>query len=1102
MHQTRFAMAAAAAVVLLCFVPVDMPAQSTYATITGAATDPAGALMAGVSIEAVQIETNYKHTVRTNDAGQYTLANIREGMYRLTAKAVGFQDLVMDNIVVAARDLRRIDLHMILGNLQSKIEVTAEAAQIETETGRISDVKSGDYMRTLATTSRGGWYYLQLVPDAVKARQGTWEMRFGGARSFQSQQTMDGIDLGSGSQNNTSQQAMTLSTARLESIQELRIDTAGNSAEYRGIGQAEFVTRSGGNDLHGSAYWIYGTPMLQARNPFSLARTATVGHWLGVSGGGPVYLPKIYDGRNKTFFYFSKEWTQGSPTRVLLNPTVPLPAWRSGDYSGLLPGTVIKDPLASNTPFPGNRIPAARLNPAALAFQDLYPLPNMGNAGQLQSQNYRDTLNFVRFGLPDYVGRIDHRFSERAAVFGRIFITDQRAQSGNATPFPSLYNLIYNDRLAMTAVLSYTHTLRPNLLNEFRWGYGRQRLNIINNMPGPQLAKQLNLLGLAPNPQNIGGITNISFSGLGLTGVNANGTALPNEEYLHATIEDHVSWFKGRHALKVGAQFSRPTTEMRGSGTSLYGALTFSNRFTGFPYADFQLGIPTTATRTYPPLANMAKRLAQGYFATDEFRISQKLTLTFGIRCDYMAPWRQAGGLISGFDLQTGKIVVPDQAISQVNPLMPKQYVDVTKASSAGYDAATLVGGDRNNLAPRAALAWRPLGPNTVFRAAYGFFYDVVPFRAGAAAGVPFNIAEPAFTNPTDKPSVILPRVFPDSSSGPATVGIPQAIRSDLRVPYSMQSTATIEHQRWDMGFRLSYVGTNTRQGVWNYNINQPVADSRAFIDKPRLFPQYPGIAYFTNGAGHQYNSGTIAVQSRRARKGLDFQVYYSLSRDIGDLESAEAPENAYDRKRERAVWEDVPTHRLAGNFKYQIPVGRGRAILPGVNRWVNAALGGWDLGGVYTRSTGQFLTPLWTGSDPTGTAYTTSRTPALVTIRPNILRDANLSNPTPKQWFDVSAFTSPTPGSFGTSAKGVIKGPGDNLINLSISKLFSIRDRARLRLQVDASNAFNHPNYSNPGLNVTQNAAAAVITAVANPSFNLDNAGQRQVNLHLRVEW
>ncbi|MGH8246947.1 MAG: hypothetical protein ACREUU_11010, partial [Gammaproteobacteria bacterium] len=811
-------------------------------------------------------------------------------------------------------------------------------------------------LRTLASTWRVGWYFMQLAPNATKARGGTWEMRFGGARAYQGEQNMDGISLGSGSQGNTSQQAMTLTTNRTESFQELRIDAAGNSAEYAGIGQATFITRSGGNDLHGSVYWYYSTPRFQSRSPFSPTRNATVTHQFGVSGGGPVYLPKIYDGRNRTFFYYSMEWSQGSQSRALLNPTVPLPAWREGDYSGLLPGTVIRDPFARNTPFAGNRIPAARLNPVSLKFQDFYPLPNTGNPSVLQSQNFQQIVTFPRFGDPSYVGRLDHRFSDRASVFGRVFTYDTRIRTTtNGTPFPSLYNMLSNDRLATTAAFSYTHTLRPHLLNEFRWGFGRQRVILQHDTRGLQLAKELGLTGLAPGVPDTGGITNIAFAGLGLTGIVGLASALPFENYTNMQFEDHVSWFTGRHSLKMGVQFSRPTTQLYTAFFNLFGNLTFSNRFTGHPYADFQLGIPTSSTRAYPPLNNEARRLAHGYFITDEFRASPRLTITLGLRYSYLRPWRQVNDLIAVFDIATAKIVVPDGALARVHPLMPRNYVDVVTASSAGYDPETLIRADRNNFAPRFGLAWRPWGTNTAFRAGYGFYYDVVPYRSATAAGVPFNIAEPAFTNPAENPVVILPRIFPDSSSGPGTVGLPLSIRPDIRIAYSMQYNATIEHQRWDTGFRISYIGTNTRQGVWFYNINQPLPDTRAYIDKPRRFPHYPAISYVTNGAGHQYHSGTVQVQSRRARRGVDFQVHYTLARDIGDLESAEAPENAYDRRRERAVWEDIPTHRVAGNVIYHLPFGRGRTYFGNAGKGTDACIGGWQLSGVYTYSTGQF---------------------------------------------------------------------------------------------------------------------------------------------------
>jgi hypothetical protein len=311
-----------------------------------------------------------------------------------------------------------------------------------------------------------------------------------------------------------------------------------------------------------------------------------------------------------------------------------------------------------------------------------------------------------------------------------------------------------------------------------------------------------------------------------------------------------------------------------------------------------------------------------------------------------------------------------------------------------------------------------------------------------------------------------------------------------------MQYNFTIEHQMWDTGFRVSYIGTNTRQGEWGYNINQPIADDRPFVDKPRRFPQYPNITYISNGAGHQYNSLTLEAE-RRFSKGLAYQASWVWARDIGDLERGESGEDAYNRERERAVWLDIPTHRVTGNLIYEFPFGRSS------RGFTRALLNGWEINGVYSFFSGEFLTPQWTGPDPTGTAFTNSRTPAQVTIRPNHLRDANI--PTDQRstgrWFDPSGFAAPTQGSFGTAAKGTIKGPGSEVVNAGLAKRFNIGERARIRWEITATNLFNTPNYVNPSTNITSAGAVAVITG-AGGELDLDAAGPRAFRTGLTFEW
>jgi hypothetical protein len=678
-------------------------------------------------------------------------------------------------------------------------------------------------------------------------------------------------------------------------------------------------------------------------------------------------------------------------------------------------------------------------------------------------------------------------------VFGRF--TWNRSHSRDFDNALPTVGQRWQTRDTRATQLSYTATIRSNLINEFRWGYAWNDNPRHGPIMGQEIVKELGLTGLAPNLPDINGLFDVAFTGVGITRLQQTPWRHPGFKNFAQQFQEHLSWFRGRHNLKFGVIAGYTRFEDLNMPSNLFGAATFSNRFTGHPYADFLLGIPTSSSRAAANLFINRSRLNWDFFATDEWKVRSNLTLNIGLRYELHPAWTEASGLQANFDIGSGKVVVPDGSLSKVSPLLPPGYVEVVEASSLGYHPKRLIQNEYNNFAPRIGLAWRPLGQNTVIRAGAGIFYDIVP-RAVSAGGAPFVLNEPTYTNTTPLPTVVLPVVFPTSVAGPTTISLPNAIRKDLRDPYSMQYNFTIEHQRWDTGFRASYIGTNTRQGEWGYNINQPVPDNRPFVDKPRMFPRYPAITYLSNGAGHQYHSLTLEAE-RRFSRGLAYQLSWVWARDVGDLERGESPENAYDRERERAVWLDIPTHRVTGNLIYQFPFGRDS------RGFTRALLNGWELNAVYSLFSGEFLTPQWTGPDPTGTAFTNSRTPAQVTIRPNHLRDANIpaSQRSTSTWFDVSAFASPAQGRYGTAAKGVIKGPASEVVNAGIAKHFSLGERARIRWELTATNLFNTPNYSNPNTNITSAGTVGVITE-AGGELDLDAAGPRSFRMGLRFEW
>jgi len=1070
-----------------------LPAQSTFATITGAATDPTGAAVPGVAVEARDKATGYVYRAVTNDQGQYTISDLRNGTYIVRAKLQGFQELTVDNIVLTGLDNRRVDLALQVGSVDTVVEVSGGATLIETESARIADVKDRETLRALPLTLRRAWDYFTLSPQVNKTAVG-FQVSFAGSRQNQGAANIDGTTIARSGGGYASGPLLD----RSESFEELRMDISGTSAEFGTVGQTTLISRAGTNDFHGTFSDYYSTKFFRVRNPFATQRATGVSHRLTFAAGGPVILPKLYNGRNKTFVFGTLEIGTGSPSVAQLNQTVPLPAWRSGDFSGL--AAPIRDPFGGNAPFAGNRIPAARINATSRAFQDRFlALPNFGDPNTFFANNYRELRVNQVAHQPTLTLRADHRFNDKTFIYGRLTKVDWNLDNWEA--LPTIKDRFRRWRTLRAATIALTHTFRPNLLNESRWGTSFDDLPNRSRIDGKALVAELGIRGLAPDLPSAGQIPRIDWVGLGLSPIAVIGDCVPCGRDLIQQFLNHTSWFRGSHNIKVGFQmFWGFANEIR-QGAGLFGNATFNNIYTGHTYADFLLGVPATLSRNFPAIEPRRYNYTYAGFVHDEWKATRRLTLNLGLRYQIYPGWREENGRQAIFDVASGNIVVPDGALSRVSPLMPTGYVGVIEASKAGYGSAALIRPDKNNFAPRFGFAYRPWDNNTVVRGGYGIYFDAAPSGPAAGSTVPFNIAEPAYTNTAQNP-LTLPTFFPPTTGGgPATVALPPAYRPDLRIPFSMQYSLTLERQQWNTGFRMTYTGTNTRQGVYRWDINQPLPDGQFYVDKPRRFPRYPGIGYTDNGAGHQYHGLSIEVERRRY-KGLHYQIYYTVAKDIQDLENNESPENAYNRAAERGTWGALPRHRWMGNVIYDLPVGKGKPFGSGMGRLGDAILGGWQLSAIYIYETGGAVTPLWTGPDPTGTRFTNGRTRPTVTIRPDRIADGRLDNPTISRWFDVSAFAAPPVGRFGNSGKGVIYGTPGNVLHGTIAKHFMIKERARLRLEFLGTNVLNHPNYMNPNMVINAVGTAGVVTATMDRNAKFDSAIPREMQAQLRLEW
>jgi hypothetical protein len=1096
----------------LLFAGSSAYAQSTFASITGTVTDTSGAIVPNTRIVVTNQATGIQSSAQSNAAGIYAVPQLNPGSYSLRAQANGFEEFLVSDIVLDARDLREINVTLRVGKATTQVTVTGGATLINAETDRINQTISADELDQLPLDTSSIWPFLSLQPGVLQNANSSTLM-ISGSRGGQDNWSIDGTTFSDGVDNTQIGPLANYS----EAFSSMETSLANNSAEFGALGQITLITKSGTNHVHGDVFDRYTSSAFLSRDAFATTGPSFVQHVLGGSVGGPVFIPKVYDGRDKTFFFFAYEAYTGSSTLTIFDNTVPTAAMRQGDFSSFLPAVQIYDPNTGQ-PFSGNVIPSGRINSVSKALQNtFYPLPNNGNTSVFQAQNYLDSVSYP-YLMDDFVNfRLDEKVSDKDSFFARVSWQHNPWEGGMAIPTigPSI-----EPRNDDADSLSYTHLFSPHIFNEFRFGFN------FNNGPesgiinGAQLASSLGLEGLAPNLPNLFGMPELSFTGTGITPITFYPYADPG--YLNRTyqIQDNVSWLHGKHSMKFGLDIGHVDFNNYELPADEFGNLTFAPTYTsggitgeGNAYADFMLGIPTSMTRSYPPVEQEAYRWFYNFFAEDEYKVTHRLTLNFGVRYQVTPFWSEHHDYIADFDTKTGEIVVPDGGLSKVSSLVPTSYVGVESASSAGLPQ-NLMYTAKHNFGPRIGVAYTPWGTQTVFRAGFGVFYNAVNYPWYSYGNtVPFVIEQPAYTNTTPAPTVVLPQVFPTTGvGGPSTISLPAAMNTHLPTPYSLQYNFTIERQQWNTGFRISYVGTGDRQDTFSYNTNSPMPNALPYVDKVSTipFPNYPGVYYTTNGASHQYNGLTLNAH-RATKGGLFYQASYTWARDTGNYDwdgVLTGPEDPFNFRRDYGPEQSYPLDRFTGALMYQLPFGQGRHWLSGASKALNEAVGGWQISPILTVQTGQFLTPEWCGSDPTGTAYTTSSTPAEVCIRPDVNGNPNSGGlHTPAQWFNSGVYSPPQLGNFGTAGVGTIKGPGLAVVDFAVMKEFYLHggeNGLRLQVQLQGTNIFNRVNWSNPDNYLSDGPAFGTISSDGgvNGRSTGDLAGAKTFLGVLKILW
>jgi hypothetical protein len=1039
--------------------------QVDTGTITGTISDSQGARVGSATVTFLEVATGITATTQTQSSGEYSSPPLRPGDYKVTAEAQGFKTESRTGLSVRVQDRLRIDFTMSPGEVSEKVEVTSEAPVIQSETSSLGQVIMSRQITELPLNGRDYTQLATLSTGVVRTSSGTngnsGGSSTGGQNSFVANGTrgtlnnflLDGID------NNSNDNGGLVLRTNVDAIQEFKLQTNGYSAEFGRSGGAvvNAIVKSGSNNFHGGVFEFFRNSALDARDYFELPtdkKASFKQNQFGGTFGGPVI-------HNKLFVFGDYQATRIRNPLIWVSK-VPLLPEIQGDFSALYEPTVF-DPN-TGLPFPGNMIPANRIDPISQAFMNLYPAPNTAPPDSTTPPNGYNNFTISpieRDTIDQGDGRIDYVPSEKDRVFLRY------SQSGRTdlrpAPLPGLANggdsstgIGYEDTEG--ASLGYTRTISTRAVNEIRIGFNHVHVRRGLPVDGTVLPPpELQVVG-APNDPRVNGLTLFSPGG----GYRRVGdprfapTLLGSQE---RQITDVFTLIKGGHTIKVGGEIRWSQFNISQEAAPR-GQFIFNGDFTGSPLGDMLLGLPSTA-RISTVIGLHNRQHVPSLFVQDDWKVTPRLTLNLGLRYDYFSPTTEKDNRQANFDYATGTIVV------------------------AGQNGASdsLVKGDKANFAPRVGFAWTPTSSgNTVIRGAYGLFFSGQEIRTAAPLQLAYNLPffyEPTFISDGVTPVITVSQGFPSLNPSLAVDPGVTSVDSRLHTPYYQTWNLAVQRSLPSaISLEIAYAGSKGThlQGV--VDPNQDPVPGPGDVQARRPLPQFGGFTAITNIASSNYNSLQVKAE-KRATHGLYFLSAFTYSKAINDLPeiccSAPFAQNSYDLAAERGRADFDQTLRWVLSFDYELPFGGAGSHLS--NRAADAAFGGWHLGGIYTLASGFPFSP-YLNDD-------TSNTGTQGIPRPDQLRNGNLprSQRTPAHWFDVNAFTPPSGFAFGNAGRNVLTGPGQNVFDWSLRKEFALTERQRLEFRAEFFNAFNHPNFAQPDNFVDDGpGSAGVITSLAIP--------------------
>jgi len=1033
-------------------------------SISGTISDSSGAKIAGAAVSVTRISTQVTRSTVTDDAGRYYVLSLPPGDYQVQVRSNGFREAVQKGIGITIGRAAVVEIQMELGEVTERVEVVGRPPLIESTNATIGEVISNEKVLALPLNGRSFAQLALLVPQVVQGGVGTGNtgiqntsvstqgsLSISGGRSEAAQFTFNGVNV------NNEFVGGTLVYPPIDSLEEFKIEQNVYSAELGGrIGQVILTGKAGTNTLHGSAYEFLRNDKLDANNFFQnragLPRRPLKQNQFGASIGGPV-------ARNRTFGFFN--WESARVRRgVPFTTTVPTALMRAGNFSELLPGRAIRDPL-TRQPLPGNLIPAARISPIALNIVRLsqYPLPNINSL----LNNFTVAPN-SRQNANQYVARVDHVISTRDQIWGSYYWT----RLNQVDPRTTLVADTLQNTSVQTAALQHTHVFGPSLINTVRLGYVLGSQDQANLSPANITNAELGFPNNAFQPKAAGtsaGIPIFAIAGYGAAGAPNNSPRLFKTRKFQ--VGDTMNWIRGAHVLKFGGDFTRRHEDQR-FNPQIRGNYTFTQNYTGDGFGDFLLGLPGSATRELLlPGSDIFESLHRSshyyFFAQDDWKATANLTVSLGLRYEYNGQLYEDRDRLTNFVQLQGAVVRID-APNSIGP----------GVKDARYGRC-LCFTKKRDFGPRVGLAYRPGGSTrTVIRSGYGIFFVNVPFnrRQSIAFNFPW-IERQIVTNTVPEPVFDLANTFLPSV---VTSGI-TGFRNDLDYYDPMI-------QQWNMSVQrevaprtmleLSYVGSMSvhLDAARTFNAARPGAG--AFGPRRPLANQ-PVLTSVDHGYRASYHASTAKLR-RDFSQGLTFLSHYTWSKAIDTASSQTGyinqDHNCADCNKGLSGFNVA--HRFVASAVYELPIGKGRKYLASSPRAAQFLLGGWTVSLIQALQSGFYTS-----------AITTRNTANIEagTLFPDIVGPFTIpaGERTASRWFRTAGFAQPAAFSFGSAGRNIIEGPALKSTDFGIHKNFAITERQRLQFRFEAFNGLNNVNFALP----QNNLAAADFGTIASAGLS-----------------